>query len=268
MSKLQTLIFAFALSTSVFNGYCQEKPSILAHEVAPHWYVFNKPGYLVKTDNNIPLLVKDFIPICKEEFGLSERDELRPKDGFRATPTGVAKYQQYYDGYEVEGATVIVESKQDTVTMVSSYLVGNLDLITSNPISKLEALSIALSAIHETFIWQDPASLNGYCRNYDGSFDSIRYRKLLPKGTLCIAKAYNTTLETDNYRFAWRFCINTVSREFRILVDANNGDLYEVVDQTCHITNQFDEDAVVYTLYDNEHFMETYKLPLFSMWTL
>ena len=271
MSKLRTLIFALAVSTSVIHGYCQEKPSILSHEIAPHWYIFNQPGYIVKTDNNIPLLVKDFIPICKEEFGLGERDELRPKDGFRATPTGVAKYQQYYDGYEVEGATVIVESKRDTVIMVSSYLVGNLDLNTSNPIEKSEALSVALdtiAAMNETFIWQDSVFVNAYCNDYTGECDSTKYKSLLPQGELCVSRRIGAELDTENFKFVWRFYIGCRINGFRVLVDANTGELIDVFNDARN-SGQY-AFANVQTLYDGfvTGKMETFKPLGETQWTL
>lgn len=269
MSKLRTLIFALAVSTSVIHGYCQEKPSILSHEIAPHWYVFNKPGYIVKTDNNVPLIVKDFIPICKEEFGLGERDELRPKDGFRATSTGVTKYQQYYDGYEVEDAIVIVESYRDTITMISAHLVRDLDLNTSSPISESEALPLALESIQETFDWQDSIFVNSYCRDFYGNFDSIRYKKLLPKGKLMIVRKFASDLKANNYKFVWSFYLSTINHLYRVLIDANTGNLFDVNNYTSYSINsgQFDT-ASVQTLYDGEHTMETYSFSPLQGWTL
>ncbi len=237
MSKLKALIFALAVSTSLINGYSQEKPSILAHEIEPHWYVFNKPGYIAKSDNNVPLLVKDFIPICKEEFGLGERDELRLKDSFMPSYRRVAKYQQYYNGYEVDDAIIIVESKEDTVTMISESIVGRLSLNTTSPISQSEALTIAveaLEAIHETPGWLDSLFINSYCRTYDGSFDSTRYKKILPKGKLTIARKFGTEVAAENFKFVWSFHLGTAIKDFRVLVDATTGELFDVADYTCY----------------------------------
>ena len=217
--------------------YGQEKPSIKSHEVEPHFYIFNKSGYIVKSDNNIPLLVKDFIPICKEEFCLSECDDLRLKDFFMPSSSRVAKYQQYYKGYEVEDAIIIVESEEDTVIMITESLVGRLSLDTASPVSQSEALTIAieaLEAIHEVPGWLDSTFVNSYCRNCDGSFDSIRYKKILPKGKLTIARKFGTEVVAENYRFVWSFHLGTALKEFRVLVDANKNELFDVTDYTCY----------------------------------
>ena len=228
-------IVTILLVSNAIQG--QEKPSIKSHEVEPHFYIFNKPGYIVKSDNNIPLLVKDFIPICKEEFGLSEYDDLRLKDYFMPSSRRVAKYQQYYKGYEVEDAIIIVESKEDTVTMITESLVGKLSLDTSSPVSQSEALTIAieaLEAIHEVPGWLDSTFVNSYCRNYDGSFDSTRYKKTLPKGKLTIARKFGSEVAAENFRFVWSFHLGTAIKEFRVLVDANTGELFDVTDYTCY----------------------------------
>ena len=228
-------IVTMLLVSNAIQG--QEKPSIKSHEVEPHFYIFNKPGYIVKSDNNIPLLVKDFIPICKEEFGLSEYDDLRLKDYFMPSSSRVAKYRQYYKGYEVEDAIIIVESKEDTVTMITESLVGKLSLDTSSPVSQSEALTIAieaLEAIHEVPGWLDSTFVNSYCRNYDGSFDSTRYKKIQPRGKLTIARKFGTEVAAENFRFVWSFHLGTAIKEFRVLVDANTGELFDVTDYTCY----------------------------------
>jgi hypothetical protein len=228
-------IVTMLLVSNAIQG--QEKPSIKSHEVEPHFYIFNKPGYIVKSDNNIPLLVKDFIPICKEEFGLSEYDDLRLKDYFMPSSSRVAKYRQYYKGYEVEDAIIIVESKEDTVTMITESLVGKLSLDTSSPVLQSEALTIAieaLEAIHEVPGWLDSLFVESYCRNSDGSFDSTRYKKIQPRGKLTIARKFGTEVAAENFRFVWSFHLGTAIKEFRVLVDANTGELFDVTDYTCY----------------------------------
>ena len=238
-TKIYTLFVLLVMAGGVTSNaiYGQEKPSIKSHEVEPHFYIFNKPGYIVKSDNNIPLLVKDFIPICKEEFCLSESDDLRLKDYFMPSSSRVAKYRQYYKGYEVEDAIIIVESKEDTVTMITESLVGKLSLDTSSPVSQSEALTIAieaLEAIHEVPGWLDSTFVNSYCRNYDGSFDSTRYKKIQPRGKLTIARKFGTEVAAENFRFVWSFHLGTAIKEFRVLVDANTGELFDVTDYTCY----------------------------------
>lgn len=262
------VVVTMLLTSNALHG--QEIPSIKSHEVEPHFYIFNKPGYIVKSDNDIPLLVKDFIPICKEEFCLSECDDLRLKDYFMPSSSRVAKYQQYYKGYEVEDAIIIVESKEDTVTMITESLVGRLSLDTASPVSQSEALSIAieaLEAIHEVPGWLDSTFVNSYCRNCDGSFDSIRYKVIQPKGKLTVARKFGTEVAAENYRFVWSFHLGTAIKEFRVLVDANTGELFDVTDYTCYL-GEFDDSAKVYTLYDSEHYMETYRPSTWQPWTL
>lgn len=235
MKKFSFIPLFLSLCFYPLFGLSQDKPSIISHEVSPHWYVINRPGYL--TDSSVfelPLTTKDFLSVCKQEFCLSDHDELRIKKGSRFLSTGCTHFQQYYDGYEVESAMVIVESNIDTISLVSAYLIGNLDYNTDSPIAKSLALETALNAINGTFVWRDSVFVNGFCRGYDGVFDSTRYQRLLPKGELCIARKFGTEFEKNNFRFVWKFFIGTVLREYRVLVDANTGELFDVADNTCY----------------------------------
>lgn len=95
------VVVTMLLVSNAVHG--QEQPSIVKHEISPHWYYFeNEEGAPVLT-------VKDFVPICKAEFGLSESDELDVKDvtfldelaieKSADSRTRCTKYQQYYNGY-------------------------------------------------------------------------------------------------------------------------------------------------------------------------
>ena len=262
------VVVTMLLVSNAVHG--QEQPSIVKHEISPHWYYFeNEEGTPVLT-------VKDFVPICKAEFGLSESDELDVKDvtfldelaieKSADSRTRCTKYQQYYNGYEVESSVIVTFDMSDTITVVTGNLMGNLNIDTSEPISQSAALNVALGAVTGTFIWQDSVLMNGFCKDANGNFDSISYNRFLPKGKLCLARKFGDEFTSNNIRFVWRFLIITTTAEYRVLVNAKNGEIFDVADVT---RNDF-EKGNVQTLYDgyivNE--METYSDSGSNLWTL
>lgn len=261
------VVVTMLLVSNAVHG--QEQPSIVKHKISPHWYFFeNEEGAPVLT-------VKDFVPICKAEFGLSESDELDVKDVTFLDELAIeksadsrarcTKYQQYYNGYEVESSVIVTFDMSDTITVVTGNLVGNLNIDTSEPISQSVALNVALGAVTGTFIWQDSVLMDGFCKDANGNFDSICYNRFLPKGKLCLARKFGDEFTSNNIRFVWRFLINTTTAEYRVLVNAKTGEIFDVAEVT---RNDFDK-GNVQTLYDgyivNE--METYRVSS-SLWTL
>lgn len=261
------VVVTMLLVSNAVHG--QEQPSIVKHEISPHWYYF-------ENEEGAPALtVKDFVPICKAEFGLSESDELDIKDvtfldelaieKSADSRTRCIKYQQYYNGYEVESSVIVTFDMSDTITVVTGNLVRNLNIDTSEPISQEAALNVALGAVTGTFIWQDSLLMDGFCKDANGNFDSNCYNRFLPKGKLCLARKFGDEFTSNNIRFVWRFLINTTTAEYRVLVNAKTGEIFDVAEVT---RNDFDK-GNVQTLYDgyivNE--METYRVSS-SLWTL
>ena len=188
------------------------------------------------------LTVNDFVPICKSEFRLSEKDELVvSKVTFldemameKSNPgrTRYAKYKQYYNGYEVESSVIISVDVSDTITVVTGNIVGDLDIDTSDPIAQSTALNAALNAVPGTFIWNDSVLMSSFCTDGNGCFDSICYRRFLPKGDLCLARKFGYEFISENFKFVWRFFINTTMGEYRVLINAKSGALFDVAEVT------------------------------------
>lgn len=263
------VIVTMLLVSNAVHG--QEQPSIVKHEIYPHWYYFEK-------EEGVPVLtVKDFVPICKAEFGLSESDDLDVKDvtfldelaieKSADSRTRCIKYQQYYNGYEVESSVIVTFDMSDTITVVTGNLVGNLNIDTSEPISQSAALNVALGAVTGTFIWQDSILMDGYCMDEDGNFDSLCYNRFLPKGKLCLARKFGDDFTSNNICFVWKFIVNTTTAEYRVLVNAKTGEIYDVAEVTKE--GQYAK-GNVQTLHDgyitNE--METFKCSLCFRWKL
>ncbi|MBR3699698.1 MAG: M4 family metallopeptidase [Bacteroidales bacterium] len=266
---LSFAIIATMLACSdVLHG--QGKPSIIKHEIFPHWYYFDK-------EDGLPALtVNDFVPICKSEFRLSEKDELVvSKVTFldemameKSNPgrTRYAKYKQYYNGYEVESSVIISVDVSDTITVVTGNIVGDLDIDTSDPIAQSTALNAALNAVPGTFIWNDSVLMSGYCSDGNGCFDSICYHRFLPKGKLCLARKNGVEFKSTNFKFVWRFLINTTTGEYRVLINAKTGALFDVAE----VTRRGYANGNVQTLYDGYIVdeMETYRPSITDSWTL
>ena len=189
----------------------QEEPSIIEHEIYPNWYYIDNE-YNSGTRSNVSCLTTaNFIPVCKSEFNLTVNDELvvdnifSVNDVVSSTNSSVnnkiTKYQQYYKGYKVESSLIFTQDTSDTINLVLGDLVDNLNIDTSNPISKEQALSIAINSLEFPPMYLDTAIMNGWCLEEDGSFDSICYNSFLPRGELCISRKATDGFESNNFCF-------------------------------------------------------------------
>ena len=116
-------------------------------------------------------------------------------------------------------------------------------------------------------MYLDTAIMNGWCLEEDGSFDSICYNSFLPRGELCISRKATDSFESNNFLFVWKYdIIATNGNEYRILINARNGDIYDVT----NITKNGYELGDVQTVYDGyyENAMETYRKAFFLRWRL
>ena len=255
----------------------QEEPSIIEHEIYPNWYYIDNE-YNSGTRSNVSCLTTaNFISVCKSEFNLTVNDELvvdnifSVNDVVSSTNSSVnnkiTKYQQYYKGYKVESSLIFTQDTSDTINLVLGDLVDNLNIDTSNPISKEQALSIAINSLEFPPMYLDTAIMNGWCLEEDGSFDSICYNSFLPRGELCISRKATDGFESSNFCFVWKYdIIATNGNEYRILVNARNGNVYDVANITKNGYGLGD----VQTLYDGyyENAMEIYRKAFFLRWRL
>lgn len=255
----------------------QEEPSIIEHEIYPNWYYIDNE-YNSGTRSNVSCLTTaNFIPVCKSEFNLTVNDELvvdnifSVNDVVSSTNSSVnnkiTKYQQYYKGYKVESSLIFTQDTSDTINLVLGALVDNLNLDTSNPISKELALSIAINSLEFPPMYLDTAIMNGWCLEEDGSFDSICYNSFLPRGELCISRKATDDFESNNFCFVWKYdIIATNGNEYRVLVNARNGNVYDVTNITKNGYGLGD----VQTEYDGyyENAMETYRKAFVLKWRL
>lgn len=177
------------------------------------------------------------------------------------------KYQQYYNGYEIESSLITTFDMSDTINVVTGQVISGLNVDTSNPISYSVALNQALNAITDTFLWQDSILLESFCRDDDGFFDSVCYSRFMPKGKLCIDRKFGEEFTSNNMRFVWKFVVNTISSEYRVLVNAQNGDIYDIADIIYE--GQY-ANGNVQTLYDGyvSNEIETFKCTFCTRWTL
>ncbi|MBO5847605.1 MAG: M4 family metallopeptidase [Bacteroidales bacterium] len=275
--KIQIVVLMMVSSSIKILG--QEKPSIIEHEIYPNWYYIGDNEYNSSSRNSVSYLTKsNFIPTCKSEFNLTINDELVVKKTFSvrdiisstnlSRSNRVTKYQQYYNGYKVESSIIITQDISDTINLVLGKLVGNLNIDTSNPISEAQALSLAINALEYPPTYLDTTIMNSWCLEEDGSFDSICYNSFLPCGELCISKKNTDSLEPCNFRFVWKYdIITTDGNEYRVLINAQNGSVYDISNIT--MEGKF-ELGSLQTLYDGyyENAMETFKCTLCLRWKL
>lgn len=271
------IIVALMMLLCSINVSGQENPSIIEHEIFPNWYYIDDE-YPSDTRSNISYLTKrNFISTCKSEFDLTDDDELIVVNTFYLNDINsslssirnnrISKYQQYYKGYKVKSSIIITQDMSDTINLVLGELVGNLNIDTSNPISRESAVATAINALDNIPIYMDNTIINEWCYDEDGNFDTLLYNSLLPQSELCISKISINSLNNENFCFVWEINVSTIENDYSILVNANNGRLCDIKE-----VSQADnyEYGNVRTLYDGYYTnaMETYKCNWCNKWKL
>ncbi|MBK8923652.1 MAG: M4 family metallopeptidase [Saprospirales bacterium] len=135
------------------------------------------------------------------------------------------KFQQYYKGVPVDGATVTVHtSKAGRVTLLSGFFVGLPETSVRPAVSAERALAAAIAHVGaRQYKWDDPKE-EALLKKMTGNPNATHY----PKGELVIAEA--TSGEKTRYRnfvLAWKFDIREVEGllDKRVFINATTGQL-------------------------------------------
>ncbi len=171
-------------------------------------------------DDLIKLNRTNIFTTYKNEFGLTEFDEMRAERTIVEGEKTFTKYLQYHKGYLVENYMMNANGQNGIILTANGMLAKGLNVDISTTIKEGDALSFALNRIGATlYPWQDDVREN----NIREETENPLYTSL-PKGKLLIvAKAGNET----KYALAWKFNIESlVPHEIHnIYIDAKDGSL-------------------------------------------
>ena len=207
------------------------------------------------------------MPLYGHHFGLTSNDELRSGHTQTNREDGKfdTKYVQYHKGYEVEGTNMNVSGQYGVVLRASGFIMKELNVNVTNPISESDALSRALSHISAaSYAWQDleqEASLR------EAFEDSTKTN--YPKGKLVITKKANEeyAYTASNFKLCWQFFIKATdpAGAYNLYIDALTGDVFD--DRTPYY-EAFYVDGDVWTWYNGLRNIETNTCTFFCNYKL
>lgn len=203
-------------------------------------------------DNNVFITLDDFLTNYHSLLELSHFDELiefaRYEDEFTNGWTHI-HYHQYYNGYEVEDASIILHLLDGYVNFINGELVRNINLIPSGmqAMSKrplipekialqiaCEELGIVLPTVEQQLKSQNKfvETNNDEDISVGNEIDNGYIPNLNPEGKLCFMKKAGQRSETENYSLGWRFKLlsEDLTYTYNIVIDAQTGNISEVTD--------------------------------------
>jgi Zn-dependent metalloprotease len=186
------------------------------------------PKFIRFEDNRGPerLAVADYL---SEEFGLVAGVESWYLLDSRTDKLGHIhdRYQQYYNGYPVEGSMLIIHSNNEQVYSISGdYFEMSPLLVSQSSLGEEQALNQALESIGaEVYKWEVPGEEGFLQRMHEEDPETWPNDSYFPKGELVIVPA-NGDYEGGDFRLAWRFNVYAqvpLQRE-DIFIDAQTGE--------------------------------------------
>lgn len=198
---------------------------------------FYQSGYYdFQTLDNFPKA--DFFSTYGSQLGLTSDDVMTEHECNDDENTGrfSCRYDQYYKGYRVEGASFVLHGQHGLVLSAGGSLVTSLNLSVTSPISESTALGKVLDSLELwEYEWDDTIAEKLLKESVDDN-NASNY----PQGELIIAQiaTEDETISAENFRFVWKFGVrgkrivgsDTPSFRYRVYVDASSGDVVNVFD--------------------------------------
>ncbi|MEZ4829304.1 MAG: M4 family metallopeptidase [Bacteroidia bacterium] len=182
---------------------------IMAHAQGTRPEVPAKSPQFITFDQAVPLTRAQ--ESFEQNLSLKETDELRSMDTFQDN-LGYSheKFQQYYQGVKVEGATYTIHSQSGNIKLMSGFFADVKDVNVSPSLSAQAAFSAALGHVGATrYMWQEPAIAGHPAEE-------------MPQGELVVLPDPDSRVPA---RLAWKFDIYAVEPLYRayVFIDAHNG---------------------------------------------
>lgn len=160
----------------------------------------------------------------KSFFGLNGNDEMK---FIRAKTDDLGmthdRYQQFYKGYQVIGADMVVHAKNGRTQSINGRVVNGMEQSPTPVVSEVTARNTAMSTFGNVkFLWQD-AELEAALK-ISSKDDQATY---FPKGELVwICPVQSKMNSADDYRLSWQFDVRVTGasgESKRMYVDALTG---------------------------------------------
>ncbi len=218
MKNKLLIILALTLNCGL---YAQN--SVIQSHLKEGMYTFN---------DTLKIMENDLFNTYFTDFGLTKKDIITQIASSNIDSTGFtsSRYQQYNQGYLVEGPMMNVISKLGVVLYINGFVLPNFTPDTSNHLSEADALNAALqNFVAPKYAWQDKVleSVIKYVIDTgtgDTTIDSSR--TYYPKGQLVFARPYDDTAtihDTANFALCWKFSITPMYWD-TVVIDTNTID--------------------------------------------
>lgn len=222
------IVFCKTTSAQVYSGAAADKVVNGATTVK----VNDATGVIefVRFRDNATMSPGNFMGWAKKVLKLNANDELREVSHFNdAQGNTHRKYQQYYKGVPVFGATYTAHTKADRVVSVSGKIAKGISGNAQPVLSEADALNAAKAKVGaEQYKWELPEE-EEFIKNETGNPNATFF----PKGKL-VYMVPKGDFDNGNYRLAYEFDIYAHKPLYRadVFVDALTG---EVIFENNHI---------------------------------
>lgn len=166
----------------------------------------------------------------KKLLGLGDDDDMRLRSQ-HTDKVGMTHftYDQYYRGYRVEGAEIIVHERNGRTQSLNGHSVKGMQLRTTPYFSEEAALQAALASMGSVkFLWEDEEAQQQLRNDEDDSTATW-----FPQGELVWCRSDgDAAFLPENFSLCWQFDVRITAESGeskRVAVDATNGNIVRKV---------------------------------------
>jgi len=235
----------------VEKAHAQQVPTILspANAFIQQRIDHSDPEGWLFFKNSSDLKAGELFSQNKTAAGLSPDDNMllfeTDKDAQGCTHN---RYQQYYKNIKVEGGEFFEHLCDCYVYLMNGKIIEGLNFNAQSSFTAQQALGVALTHVGAIkYAWEDPVweqELKDETENPNATY--------YPTGSIVLANLPGSSIETSNYRLAWKFEIIAIdpSNQKVIYIDANSGAVLKE-------GNMSRENGPAGTLYDGSQIIDT-----------
>jgi Zn-dependent metalloprotease len=210
---MKKVYYSIALLLCVSSSFAQKIDTVEVHRNEKGQISFAK----IRDNDSTGPKMENAVPFLKQTLRVKADDEFRSikeeRDNLGFTHQ---RYQQYYKGIKVEGATYLVHAKDDNIKTINGEY-ASVDLNSIIPsIDVSTAVENALKTVNaKKYVWST---------SKDPSY---------PKGELVLSKSF---ANNKDWLLAWKVTISAIEPLIseNIFVDAKTGEVVNRISLICH----------------------------------
>jgi Zn-dependent metalloprotease len=226
---IKGLAFAGFLTIGVQASFAQEQTRLTGTKTISYHHETKLPNF-IRFDEEQDITQDKFVDWAAYALKLPATSTLKvysiEKDALGFTHT---RYQQYANGYPVEGTQVITHNLNGRLRSVNGDYFQNIRSSFSASLSEASALQHALKKVNaKVYRWENKAE-EAQRRETDPNFTYY------PKGELVVVHKKGTDYSASNFHLAYKFNIYAQEPLYRanVFVDAQTGEILDEKNLIC-----------------------------------